>query len=362
MDKKSIAYSNEKNRLKAERISAANYFITHNQFEYEKVSLMEIAFTFCVITSNASDIYHVNENLLHSRHDELRKRVELNRSYQDKDVKEPPYFISTGRYEYWVSKDTAQQLITTLKAIHVKKHANINYNAATNIAMLLHVRQGNKTKRIDQITSLLLQICVNDPIKIDESRITEPIKSMNLGWILAICLMGYKSFSEVNFESPILDSLAHNIIEKINIILTQSGMNLGIPTCYDEYDLPTLTSISKIYSYNLTPELISLITKHDDFRSLFLSKILPIANIYESNREIIIDTVEPNKNQSNSIKELRNSNENKKKQLQIKLKNDNNRPSENCRDRTQRITLELEEIIIDGHLDLDEINFDSVSV
>lgn len=269
MDKKSIAYRTQENRLKEERITTANYFIKHNQFEFEKVSLMEIAFTVCAIINPKKDIYDVNENLLNSVHNGLQKHVELNHRYLAKDIKEQPYFRGSG-YEYWVSKDIAKVLFHTLK-LNLDKKQEISAGTA-GIVMLPDIRQKNKTKRIDDIIKILLKIrAVDQPLRINTQKINEAIDSIYLGWLMAICIMGYKAIAEIDWENPSLDSLANICIIKVNQLATQSGYELTTPKCYDEYDFSTLTIQNHTYSYKLSPELIiEVISKEKEFREYFL--------------------------------------------------------------------------------------------
>lgn len=269
--------------------------------------------------------------------------------------------------------------------------------------MLPYQRQANKTKRIDQITKLYTEIGTKNPIRINTDKIKKPIESINLGWVLAICQMDYMTLAEVSFDNPTLDSLANHCISKINSILTESGKNLDIPKCCDEYDFPTLTVINKINSYTLEPEVVlELIVSHPDFNCFTESPITTSqiesprsippnslkaqietlinrankaerwfnpynADLNNQNKRAAHTILEPSNSEKESAsiqksKELKNSNDKTKKKFESKLswalKNDKNRPNHTAKGKTQNFYQEAEEVLIAGSLNT--INIESI--
>lgn len=251
--------------IKEERINTANYFEAHNRFKYDNISLMEISYIHHRNIGNLSDdnVYSTHTLL-------LQLAINNNYPYIKNDIKDPPYF-PTSRMEYWVNNEIAHKLLEQLKTEHacaflIEDSVEVNQeliNSSYPPVMWPYIRQANKTKSIGIVTELLKKKCVTNPMRIDIKQMIEPIESINLGRLLAICQIGYDKLSEICWENPTLDSLANSCIDKINLIATQSGYKLPVPKWYDEYDFPTLTTLNQTKSYLLTPDiLIPILTNY----------------------------------------------------------------------------------------------------
>lgn len=147
--------------------------------------------------------------------------------------------------------------------------------------MLPYIRQANRLKRADQVTALFNKICVENPIRIDITKVQSDIQLINLAWILAFCRRGCGSFRDVNFDDMALNSMAEDI-RKILIGKLQDYGNIPGLTAkyYDEVDLVTGATVTKTLSYCLPPDLIIKLIKEDSIFSEYLLKNeLPLKSV-----------------------------------------------------------------------------------
>ncbi len=101
---------NNRESLEEIRRDTANYYIAHNCFEYDVVTLMEIAYILCIQSGRLLDADET-----HSKHNRLCKKIiENDMPYCHKDIREKPYFKNM-QFEYWVSPEIALKLINPEK-------------------------------------------------------------------------------------------------------------------------------------------------------------------------------------------------------------------------------------------------------
>ena len=132
------------------------------------------------------------------------------------------------------------------------------------LEMMPHIKQMNQQVRIDRVIALINEICVSNPLRIDISKITKPIHTIDLSWVLAFCQKACNSVAEVDFKDLVLNALQKNILEQLN---TKSGIeNLLQATrqaWLDEVYLGNGLTVIKTHSYELSPAaVISLVLKH----------------------------------------------------------------------------------------------------
>jgi len=94
-----------KQALEESRRDTANYFDAHGYFEYEVITLMELAYILCIHSGRLDD------DEIQARHNRLCKIVlENNLPYRHKDIRDNPYFRNAA-FEYWVSPAIAIDLL-----------------------------------------------------------------------------------------------------------------------------------------------------------------------------------------------------------------------------------------------------------
>lgn len=119
-------------------------------------------------------------------------------------------------------------------------------------------------KRIEQITSLFDQICIEHPIRIEINKINQPTQLIIFAWILAICRKGYESFGEIDFKDHALNGMAERMRIKLIDILQNSGELTGLTAKYfDEPDIATGYSYKKKLSYKLPPKIMTKLVCED---------------------------------------------------------------------------------------------------
>jgi hypothetical protein len=149
--------------------------------------------------------------------------------------------------------------------------------------------------------------------------------------------------------------------------LIEFALNRQITLCC-RADIISANGISISEDFPLSPAQIIEILQ-EKFNVVTIKIILPEHLAKSNNKKLLTVKVGVNglfvnkteiDNILNNINQPTCKNQTQSNQLQIKLKNDDNRPSESSRDKSQRITQEFEDIIINGILDLDSINLDTI--
>ena len=117
-------------------------------------------------------------------------------------------------------------------------------------------KKGNIIKRIDRIMGLLFEICLENPIRIDKTKVIKTIDLINLAWVIAICRKNYNFFSEIVFEDKNLNSMYEMIrVELISAIDTPTKLKLK-PRYTPEVELVFGVCVTDTLSYELPPELV----------------------------------------------------------------------------------------------------------
>jgi hypothetical protein len=125
------------------------------------------------------------------------------------------------------------------------------------IQMMPWIKQHNKEVRSNQIIRLLNKICVEQPLRIDPVKISEPVHSYNLAWIIVICNKGLQWIEEVKLQELELTPLAEITNGKIMDSLQKSGHPHKLKVkCFDEVDLRGSGAVKKIFSYEIPPTLV----------------------------------------------------------------------------------------------------------
>lgn len=99
----------KKQAITEARINTANYYQANKCFKYPKVSLMEISYIYQCAQNNVND-----DNLCALHNEIIQIMVEKKLSSISNEISHPPYFKTT-RMEYWVSNQTAIELLQILK-------------------------------------------------------------------------------------------------------------------------------------------------------------------------------------------------------------------------------------------------------
>ena len=159
---------------------------------------------------------------------------------------------------YWILSitDTEQ-----LRSIIVRLLSAIQAKMVTPtfepIQMMPWITQHNKEVRSNQIIRLLNKICVEQPIRIDPVKISEPVHSYNLAWIIVICHKGLQWIEEVKLQELELTPLAEITNGKIIDTLQKSGHLHKLKVkCFDEVDLRGSGTVKKIFSYEIPSTLV----------------------------------------------------------------------------------------------------------
>lgn len=179
---------------------------------------------------------------------------EITHDYNGKEV--PTYWILS-------INDTEQ-----LKSIIVRLLSAIQAKMVTPmfepIQMMTWIKQHNKEVRSNQIIRLLNKICVEQPIRIDPEKISEPIHSYNLAWVFVICHKGLQRIEEVKLQELELMPLAEITNEKIMDTLQKSNHPHKLKMkCFDEVDLRDSGAVKKIFSYEIPPILVLELISND---------------------------------------------------------------------------------------------------
>lgn len=141
------------------------------------------------------------------------------------------------------------------------------------LEMLPHIRTSNLLKRADQIANLFNQICVEHPIRIDVEKITQPAQLINLAWIIAFCRMKYNSYADISYKDFALNAMAESMRKTLIDTLQASGeLHKLNAKYYDEVDFATETTVTKILSYKLPPDLISSVLIKDQTFNKYLTR------------------------------------------------------------------------------------------
>lgn len=135
-----------------------------------------------------------------------------------------------------------------------------------------------------EIISLHRKICVDRPIRIDTTKIKQPIQLRNLSWILAFCRMSYNSLGDVDFDDTTLKQMADDIRESILETLQYSerleGLNAKV---YSEGCIVLGEQIKDYLSFNLPPELVVEFISNDPvFCNYIFSPTLGVTPAYLS--------------------------------------------------------------------------------
>lgn len=140
--------------------------------------------------------------------------------------------------------------------------------------MLKHILKATVLTRIEKITSLYNEICIDDPIRIDINKIKQPIQLINLAWILAFCRRGFESFCNVNFNDLAVAAMAESIRVQLTDTLQYSGrLNNLNAKYYDEPDFVSYDTYKKKLSYEIPPSVvISLLSEDPIFNKYLLLK------------------------------------------------------------------------------------------
>lgn len=135
------------------RRDVANYYFEYGRFEREVVTLMEVAYIFCIKSKQPLD-----DNETHARHNRLCRMVIENKiPYIHKDIRNKPYFINAA-FEYWVLPEIAVSLIKQCgnSIDKTQKLSNKNKNETT---------KKDKKSKLDPILLKFLQPYVDQSTK-----------------------------------------------------------------------------------------------------------------------------------------------------------------------------------------------------
>ncbi|BCA94315.1 hypothetical protein TUM19329_06760 [Legionella antarctica] len=233
-----------------------------NKLLFEKVYLIDLNSNNGLSCNDGNP----NPNLTPSEKKQLLDKMLLEKGIEGHDI----YYDFNGRtaWNYTIRKKLLLELI---QAIPMLKDCLINHYPSQKLEssaiqpnhqgqpnMLPHVRQANILKRIDQVLALLLETCTEHPIKIVIDKIKNPIQSINLAWIIAICQKNYDRFADIDFKDLTLNSLQHTLTSQLIEALHEDGIIHELkPKYFQESDIVFgVTSVDKL-SYEMPPEVVS---------------------------------------------------------------------------------------------------------
>lgn len=131
----------------------------------------------------------------------------------------------------------------------------------------------NNQKRADQIIKLLQEISVPHPIRIDLSKITQSVFSIDLAWILAFCAMHYDSIKNIEFKDSVLNSLQKDMYKKLHASLISDSQRVSHVEFFEEADFVNKSKLSKsVLSYVVLPKIACHILKrHKEFEDFIVT-------------------------------------------------------------------------------------------
>lgn len=150
--------------------------------------------------------------------------------------------------------------------------------------MLPHIKQMNQQIRIDSVIALINEICVINPLKIDINKITKPIYTINLSWVLACCQKGYNSVADIDFKDLILNALQKDILTSLNKMPEpETLLKATNQKWLDEVYLGNELTVTTTHTYEFTPDIIvSMLLNHSPFKLLLVEK----SKLYKQQKKV----------------------------------------------------------------------------
>ncbi len=162
-----------------------------------------------------------------------------------------------GISTYWIlsinDPDHFKSIIMRLlAALQVKKSPSIEP-----VQMMPWIKQSNKEARSSQIIRLLNTICSEQPVRIIPEKISDPIQSYNLAWIIVLCHRKLHWFEDVRLQEQELRELVEITNGKIIDYLQQIGHLHNLkPIYFDEVEFRGSDAVKKIISYDIPSSLV----------------------------------------------------------------------------------------------------------
>jgi hypothetical protein len=206
----------------------------------------------------------------------------------------------------------------------------------TELPILATEKKQKILERGNNIISLLIDVCVTNPMRIKIPKIIRTIESIDLAWIAAICLMDYISMADIDLQNLALQSLMAKIHDAISMYI-QGKVQLSPITRNQQYEVDMVFAevIKCITNFYLPPAVVKEI----------LQNIPYLTSVCDYGHQI-------EKDGNSTLEGQHREKETPEPEIQlvIALREDPNRPSSTCYSHTKDLYLELERQIIESKI------------